>query len=188
MDSDPNVKKQNGKNKFLLEMHRKKIILTLISMIFLLMLVSLIPFGNSIALKEPEGDMLTKIPINQGKTFEIAYRTRERNLAVERYGIDTADRRLYHISSWFEKESSDLEEMLGPGIKTREDRGMIRVDFQKNLIKQIEYRAIGMEDHVLSYGQTKIKLFEEWDCQRVDISIERINLFEYAKYIIRYRD
>ena len=166
--------------------NKKQIGFTALSVLLLLLLANVIPFGNSICFRDDQGRELTKIPLNHGNYFNVEFRhSVNKGLVIEEFHVDNSDRSLHLATGWFESFGAGMMDTLEPDMIMTEDQGMIRIDFPEKKVDHVTYTAAGIADHIFNYGDEHIHLFDQWPYKSVAISVDRINMFEYLNYVIR---
>ena len=155
-----------------------------LSVFFFILLAGLVPIKNGIVLQGDRG-ILTKIPIESGDYFEMQFRhSVNRGLVIERYEVDGESRSLSLVTGWFESYGAGMTDTIDDGMKISEDRGMLRIDFPSQEMKQVVYRPAGIAGHRLMVGEKNFLIYEHWGGQAVRISVGRLNSFEYLKYLL----
>lgn len=163
--------------------YKREIAWTVISITILLLLVSILPFGKSICLKDEDSRVLIKIPIKQGYVFETEFfRSENQGRVVERYELDNADRSLRLLSAWYEEYDENILQRNEGEIKVYRENGMTRVDFPPNKADRIEYRSPDRSVHSFTYGTFRMELLQDRTNASVQISIDRLNMVEYLRF------
>lgn len=154
-----------------------------LSVLLFSFLLSLLPFGKGICFRNQDGEKRFVIPIHQD-FFEVEFvHSVNKGRVIERYRINS-DGSLALKVGWFESYGAGMIDTLEPNMSMREEKGMLRIDFDNRRMSRVTYQSSGSSGHLFRYGDWEMKMFERLDEKTLSISIENIRLFDYWSYVI----
>jgi len=166
--------------------YKKQMGLRALSVLLLILLLLFVPFSERLNLKTRDGKIIRSYSLKNGDYFDVQFRhSVNKGMVIEQYELDKANKLIYLKSGWFESYGVGMMDTLDETMKLVEDGNLLRIDFSQDGMKSVNYASAGIANHMFTYGENKISLYEECPYKTINISIENTNYFELIKLFIK---
>lgn len=164
----------------------KQIGLSALSVLLIIVLIITIPFSTRLNLKSRDAELIKSYSLRNGKYFQIQFRhSVNRGIVVEEYQIHKKDKLINLERGWFENYGAGMMDTLGEGMTMTEDSNMLRIDFPENMVESVNFAAAGIANHIFTYGDKQIALYEEYPYKTINIRVEKQNYLGLMKLFIK---